>query len=264
MITHSPHQPERSGDSLSRAIRLSIGLHVLALLALFLKELIIPSAPNVKEYLPSLKVDLVALPDQKAAEVTTPIQPTAPEETKPPEEAKKAEEKVEPVKEPAKTETADYSLKKKQAKTKAEKAEAEREEARERMKNALARIKALEKIRAGELIKGNKVMTGSSAKGVAMENAETVYQDIVRERVSSEWELPLWLQGKNLSAKVHIRIDRRGMISIVRFIKTSGNAQFDAAVKHTLQSASPLPAPPISILPTVSQDGIVLGFPIID
>ena len=264
MISEKQQHIQRSEDSLSRAIRISIALHVLLLLALFLKELVIPSEPTMKEYLPSLKVDLVALPDQKASEVTTPVQPSAPEETKQPEEVKKPEEKSEPVKETAKEETADYSLKKKQPKTKAEKAEAKREESRERMKNALARIKALEKIRAGELIKGNKVMTGSSAKGVAVESAETVYQDIVRERISSEWELPLWLQGKNLSAKVLIRIDRRGTISILRFIRTSGNAQFDAAVKHTLQSASPLPPPPISILPSVSQDGIVLGFPIVD
>jgi TonB family protein len=273
MITHSPQQPERSEDSLSKAIRLSIGLHVLALLALFLKELIVPSAPNRKEYLPSLKVDLVALPDQKAAEVTTPIQPTAPEETKldeakKTEEPKKIEEKVEPAKEAAKTETADYSLKKKQPKTKAEKAEAAREaareEARERMKNALARIKALDKIRSGELIKGNKVMTGSSAKGETSQSAETTYFDIVLEKVRSEWELPQWLQGKGLSAKVLIKIDRRGNISSVQFIRSSGNNQFDAAVKRTLNAAMPFPAPPVSVLADVTKDGIILGFPVAD
>jgi TonB family protein len=132
------------------------------------------------------------------------------------------------------------------------------------MNSALARIKALEKIKAGETIKGNKVMKGSSAKGVSTESAETIYLDVVRDKISSEWELPQWLQDKNFSAKVLVKIDRRGMISIVRFLKNSGNAQFDAAVKRTLQIASPLPVPPIAVLPSVSQDGIVLGFPLAD
>jgi len=266
MISEKQQPTQRSEDSLTKAIRVSIALHGLLLIVLLLKELVIPSEPKMKEYLPSLKVDLVALPDQKAAEVTTPIQPSAPEETKQAEEVKKPEAvaKAEPVKEPTKEETADYSLKKKQPKTKAEKAATKREESRERMKNALARIKALEKIREGELIKGNQVMTGSSAKGDSSKNTDTTYYDVVLEKVRNEWELPQWLQGKGLSAKVLVKIDRRGSISSIQFLRSSGNNQFDAAVKRTLSQAMPFPAPPVSVLADVNTDGIILGFPIAD
>jgi outer membrane biosynthesis protein TonB len=265
MIPSSNPSTDRSDESFKKAIQLSIAAHIVLFVVLFLKTLILPSSPDVKEYLPSLKVDLVALPDQKAAEVTTPAPaPAAPEEIKAPEKpaepvSEKTSEKLADKKaEKTKETPGDYSLKKKKSK------ELAKEQARERMQSALARIKALEKIRAGEQIKGNKIMTGSSAKGVLNENAETVYNDIVRDRISAEWELPQWLQDQNLTAKVLIRIDRRGVISLVRFIRTSGNAQFDTAVKRTLLAASPIPPPPISVLPSVSQEGIVLGFPMVD
>ncbi len=249
----SRNSASSSQDSLSKAIKVSIAIHVAVFVLLILKDLVMPSAIVTKEYLPSLKVDLVALPDKKVSEVVTPTQPALPEEAKP-------TSKPEPV--APKADDDDFALKKKTLpKTKEQK---KKEEHQDKMNSALARIKALEKIKAGETIKGNKVMKGSSAKGVTTESAETIYMDVVRDKISSEWELPQWLQDKNFSAKVLVKIDRRGMISIVRFLKNSGNAQFDAAVKRTLQIASPLPVPPIAVLPSVSQDGIVLGFPLAD
>ena len=130
------------------------------------------------------------------------------------------------------------------------------------MKSALDRIKALEKIKAGEEIRGNKISKGSSAKGVATDSLETTYFDAVLEKVQNEWELPQWLQDKNLSAKVLIQIDRRGMVTHTQFIQSSGNEQFDAAVKHAIQASAPFPLPPVSILAGVSQDGILLKFPL--
>lgn len=226
-------------DPLKKAIKLSLGIHLTLLVILFLKSIVMPSEINTKEYIPSLRVDLVALPDQKTTDQITPAMPSASEESK--ESAKK--EKVK-----AAEEKGDYSLNKKKKK--------------DRMKSALDRIKALEKIKEGEQIKGNVVMKGSSAKGVATNSVETTYFDVVLDKIRTEWELPQWLKDRGLSAKVLIQIDRRGMITHTRFIKSSGNEQFDAAVKRTLQASVPFPAPPVSILPNVSQDGIVFGFPI--
>ncbi len=198
-----------------------------------------PSEINTKEYIPSLRVDLVALPDQKTTDQITPTMPSSHETEKEP--AKK--EKITPAEEKG-----DYPLSKKKK--------------NDRLKSALARIKALEKIKEGEQIKGNVVMKGSSAKGVATDSVETTSFDVVLDKIRTEWELPQWLKEKGLSAKVLIQIDRRGMITHTRFIKSSGNEQFDAAVKRTLQASVPFPAPPTSILANVSQDGIVFGFPI--
>lgn len=225
-------------DPLTRAIKLSLGIHLSLLVVLFLKSIVLPTEINTKEYIPSLRVDLVALPDQKTTDQITPAMPSSPEEVK---DAKKEITKES-------SEKGDYSLNKKKKK--------------DRMKSALDRIKALEKIKEGEQIKGNQVMKGSSAKGVATDSVETTYFDVVLDKIRTEWELPQWLKDKGLSAKVLIHIDRRGMITHTRFIKSSGNEQFDAAVKRTLQASVPFPAPPISILANVSQDGIVFGFPI--
>jgi len=236
----SENHSSRNQDPLARAIKISLFIHLGFLVLLYLKSIIVPSALNTKEYIPSLRVDLVALPDQKTTEQVTPSMPAAVEEVKAPPQKEKVILKTE--------EKGDYSLNKKKKK--------------ERLKNALARIKSLEKIKEGEQIKGNKVMRGSSSKGTASESVETTYFDVVLDKIRSEWELPQWLKEKNLSAKVLIQIDRRGMITHTNFIKSSGNEQFDAAVKRTLQAAVPFPAPPLSILANVSQDGIVFGFPI--
>jgi TonB family protein len=233
---------ETPADPISRAIKISAGIHLGLLLVLFLKSIVLPSEPNTKEYIPSLRVDLVALPDQKTTEQITPAMPAvAPEEVKEAEKKEKVAQKTE--------EKGDYSLNKKKNK-------------KERMKSALDRIKALEKIKDGEQIKGNKVMKGSSSKGQASDSVQTTYIDMVLDKVRNEWELPQWLKDQNLTAKVLIKIDRRGIITSTRFLKSSGNEQFDAAVKRTLQASVPFPAPPLSILADMSGDGIVFGFPI--
>ena len=258
MITPEETSP-RSQEPLSNAIKLSVLMHLLLLLVLYVKSVVMPPDLHTKEYLPSLRVDLVALPEHKINEQVTPALPPSSVETKKPAEPAKPEprEKVEKkadLKE--KTEAAeqgDYSLKKKTKESK-----------KEKMKGALERIKALEKIREGETLKGNVVRKGSSAKGDASRSAETTYFDVVLEKVRNEWELPSWLQGKGLSAKVLIKIDRRGMITVINFVRSSGNSQFDAAVKRALYASMPFPVPPVSVLADVMKDGVILGFPIAD
>ena len=248
MITPEETSP-RSQEPLSNAIKLSVLMHLLLLLVLYVKSVVMPPDLHTKEYLPSLRVDLVALPEHKINEQVTPtLQPAAPEQKKAVEPAKpEPKEKPEPV------EKGDYSLKKKTKESK-----------KEKMKSALDRIKALEKIREGETLKGNVVRKGSSAKGDASRSAETTYFDVVLEKVRNEWELPSWLQGKGLSAKVLIKIDRRGMITVINFVRSSGNSQFDAAVKRALYASMPFPVPPVSVLADVMKDGVILGFPIAD
>ena len=132
------------------------------------------------------------------------------------------------------------------------------------MKNAIARIKALERIKAmdGEVVKGNQISKGSSLSGDAKASLETTYYDVVVERIRSYWELPQWLQDKNLSAKVLILINSKGEMTSYHFIKSSGNEQFDNEVKRTLQVSSPYSVPPAAIVSDVANEGVTLGFPI--
>ncbi|MBS1957908.1 MAG: TonB family protein [Bdellovibrionales bacterium] len=234
-------------DNLKRFIGVSSAIHIAAIIFLVLRGTLL--APPAKVYVPSLRVDLVALPDQKKNDLP-PAQETA--QTKPEEKRPDLKLDVKPTNE------GEISLKKKKASSRKEK------EAQEKLKNALARIKALERIKmmAGQQVKGNAISKGSSLSGDAKASLETTYYDVVLERVRNYWELPKWLQDQNLSAQVTVYIDRNGQITKYIFTKPSGNESFDSEVKRTLQSAVPFPEPPIAIIPDVSQQGIVLGFPI--
>lgn len=242
------HSTQHTPDSLKKFLVYSGVLHLLALFAMLIKSVVAPSEPKL--YVPSLRVDLVALPDLKKNEL--PPQP-APEDaaTKPKEEPK-------PVLDTKPAEDDEIALKKKKEQSKREKA------AQEKLKNALARIKALERIKlmAGAQVKGNAISKGSALSGDAKTSLTTTYYDVVLERVRNYWELPKWLQDQNLSAQVTVFIDRNGQMTRFEFKKHSGNESFDNEVKRTLQSAVPFPAPPIAIIPDVGQQGIVLGFPI--
>jgi TonB family protein len=136
-----------------------------------------------------------------------------------------------------------------------------------RLKAAMDRIKALSKIHAdtdsektedAPPIKGNKISKGNSQDGDAKESDSANYYDTVRAKLQENWALPVWLSRQNLSAQIEITIDGRGQVRDFRFAKPSGNAQFDAAVKRTLQESQPFPAPPEDLL----GNGILIGFPL--
>lgn len=59
---HFPPPPRHSADQgYGRALKISVILHVLFLVSVLFKALVFPSQP--KPYIPSLRVDMVALPD---------------------------------------------------------------------------------------------------------------------------------------------------------------------------------------------------------
>lgn len=224
---------------IKRAIIVSFAAHGCLLAFLILKSIVAPSEP--KEYLPSMRVDLVALPSHKINE-TVSLEPVAEPKAQEKPEVKTPEVKVKPVSD------ADVSLSKKK-------------KTAEKLKNALAKIKALEKVSA-EPIAGNKISKGSALNGEAKTSLETTYFDVVLEKVRANWELPKWLQDQSYTARVLLKIDRSGNILSLLLLKPSGNDQFDQEVKRAVQSSAPFPAPPISALADVSSDGITLGFPL--
>ncbi len=138
-----------------------------------------------------------------------------------------------------------------------------------RLRAAMDRIKALSKLhadtdtdsdkdQAAPPIKGNKISKGNSLDGDAKESDSANYYDTVRAKLQENWALPIWLSRQNLSAQIEITIDSHGQVREFRFAKPSGNAQFDAAVKKTLQDSQPFPAPPEELL----MNGILIGFPL--
>ncbi|NDD90877.1 TonB family protein [bacterium] len=279
----TPKSPRLGGvhpeESLKANLRLSLGLHAAIALVIIVRSLVFPGEP--KQYRPALRVDLVGLPDLLKSDLSK-ISPSLP-----PQESAPAEEPA-PAKPVASTETAEKAepdemvLKKKteslseRNRKRLEQIAREEKSAQERerkMQAALARMKSLAKVRSqvagqdnrqesGILIKGNQLSKGTSLSGDASEKAELSYLDIVRDKLQQSWELPVWLSRQNLSAKVEISIDNRGLVRTLRFIKPSGNAQFDEAVRRTIAQAQPFPRPPKEDEDSLLVHGISLGFPL--
>lgn len=256
---------------LGPAARLSLISHVVFAVVVLLAGWIFPSEP--KPYIPSLRVDLVGLPDVLKKDLDQ-LQGTVP----PQESGKDKPQPTEPVAEPLapKTQAKKTEVKEKAApdemvlKPKQETAK-EREK---RMKSALARIKALNKIAVPEeknesvnerpqaLIKGNQISRGSSLSGEARENSESGYYDQVLGAVRSNWSLPVWLARQKLSARVRVLIDAAGNVTSIQFTQASGNAAFDAQVKRSILESQPLPRPPENLRGSVLRNGVLLGFPL--
>ncbi|MCM2323527.1 MAG: cell envelope integrity protein TolA [Oligoflexia bacterium] len=254
---------------LAAGVRWSFGLHAAVLLFVVIKSLVFPGKPVT--YLPSLRVDIVGLPDvlKKDMASLSPAPPplTAKEErTEPPAPKAKPEAKADPD---------EMVLKPKKADPKAEAAERQK-----KLKSALARIKALDKIAdstktkavespanaslrgTGPLIKGNAISRGTSLDGAARESAEASYFDSLRERLRENWLLPVWLARQRLSAQIMVFIDGRGTLRGFTLVRSSGNAQFDEAVRKTISQSQPFPVPPETIAGRLATDGVLVGFPL--
>ena len=253
------HAPVVRSD-LQIGLRWSLYLHGGVILFVILKSLVFPGTPKV--FAPALRVDLVGLPDilkkDLAALPKLPSAKEPPAPSKAPDTPDEAADPKEMVLKPKKVPDA---------------SPADREK---KLKNALARIKALDRIQAADredaknkareaaipLLKGNIISKGTSLSGAARESAEASYYDEVRERIQSQWVLNAWLARQKLSARVQIFVDARGRIRSFRFTEPSGNAAFDEAVRSALGRSQPLPAPPPEFAAGVLADGISVGFPL--
>ncbi len=243
-------------EPLSRYLKISIGIHVAIAVGLVVQGVFFPG--RTKPYTPSLRVDLIGLPDQLRNEKPTPpggaaslpLKNLAPPPPPPSEEAGALPSKKKTAKNPRATEERPSS-------------------ASERAKLALQRFKALNAVKAssqpgtgtGAPIKGNQVSKGTSLSADARESLESNYRDVLWDHLVENWELPNWLQGRDFSATVRIWIDPSGRIIQTYFQKQSGSREFDDAVTQTLRRSQPLPAPPADFRTTAIQNGILLGFP---
>ena len=273
--------PPRAGapeEALRRNLRRSFGFHGFLLLAVILKSLVFPGQP--RDYHPTLRVDLVDLPDQTKAELdqTSPTLPrgeSAPEEdsSPPPPRSETAATEVADPKEMVLRQQKTLKERNRRRLEQLAREEKARRERENRMKAAVDRMKALAKIRGqvapstasrdeGILIRGNRISKGSSLSGDAVETTEPSYYDDLKAQLQKNWELPIWLERQKFSATVQVHIDSNGIIRSFRFTRPSGNAQFDDAVKSTVARSQPFPKPPSADRDAVLVHGISLGFPL--
>ena len=260
-----PDHPIEDDRSLSLGAKLSLILHLGLGILILAKGIILPDHAELA-LPPVLRVDVVGLPDlQKPETARLPQNPAA--ETKPvekPPEPVKPDKKVERTKEePAEVAEKDELVLKPKAKND-KKAEKDR---KKRLNSALERMKALNQIEHeveddGVVIKGNKVSPGTSLSPDAREAGESSYLDILRDHLADNWTLQPWLARQTLSAHVQLYIDPRGHISSFRFVKSSGNPQFDDQVKRTIHSSEPYPTPPGHLSASLLRNGILVRFPL--
>ena len=248
-----------------RGVLLSIGLHASLFVFLISRQALFPASKPI-QIEQTLRVDLVGLPDLVKAEMPTAMPAPAPPTVDEPEAAQRD------TAAPPPPEKSEMVIPKKES----EKASKPAPEVnrKNQIANALKRIKSIEKLKDQEektereeaqeaaVIKGNKVSPGNSLSGEAKEALEVSYYEKVKDALAENWSLPPWLAKQELSAQVMVQLDSNGQLQNLRFLKSSGNAQFDNIVKNTIRDSLPLPRPPKNLIGQMTDKGMVLGFPL--
>lgn len=271
-------QSPQSEGQLRKPFAISALLHGSLITGLVLYHILGFEKP--KPVIPTLRVDLVGLPDHLKNQTPSLAPPGGGgQEGSVAEKLEQARKEAQNVKTPKvappspPTDEEGMSLASKRKKQKPQKQKENKEAAHqreERIKNALNRIKALSKIQesvkgtgtgSGSLIQGNQISRGNSLSGEAREGDSASYFDLLREHIQQNWELPLWLARKELSAKILLYLDSRGKVRKLVFTQFSGNHQFDEAVRKAVQASEPFPVPDSSAA-YYGLQGIPIYFPL--
>jgi outer membrane biosynthesis protein TonB len=250
------HKNYYDDELFSKFIKISVILHALVIGLSFIWSFISSNQDPIR-ISPSIRVDLVALPDVKKSDLSqyeasdkTNLNALEEKLSKTEASAKKALQKIQ---EEVKQEES-MSLQKKKGK----------ETRKDSLKNALERIKALDSIEKSQssrkktvIAKGNTLSKGTSLTG---ENTGETSEFVSRmqSKLHDNWNLPVWLSKQNLNAKVVLFLDSKGYVSKTVFAQPSGNQQFDDFVLKTIRMSQPFNAPPDEVL----EGGITLGFPL--
>lgn len=246
-----PYLNSESNKDVVEASKWSLLGHFIVFSLALIKSCAFPSDP--KPFIPTLRVDLVELPNVLKKDLqdlkTPPVSP----------EIKKA--LSQPLPKPVVVRESSMTLP---------------SEKRRRMEKknlqALQRIKALSKIQGAEetqdddepstIIRGNKLSPGAELSGEAREAAEANYNDQLRKQLKTYWILPPWIANRHYTAQARLFIDSYGRMREYRFEKVSGNTQFDEAVTKAIQASQSFPPPPKELARALLADGILVGFPL--
>ena len=224
----------------------SLVLHGLVVLLVSGKYFMFPSEPIT--YIPSIKVDVVALPEKTKPEPAPEPAPPAP---KPKPVVKKPEVTKPKPKPVAKKEPKKVNLDK-------------NKKSEEIRRNAIERMKALEKIKSQvqaeqqteTLVKGNRISPGTAMTGLTKLDYNQ-YIGRLQQHAKANWAIPRWLAGSDLSADIRVYIDERGYVVRKELIRSSGDQSFDDSVVAAITNASPFPAPEDKFIDVVRVSGIV-------
>jgi len=216
----------------------------------------------------------VALPDKLSSDTPPPGAAPEPVQEKPPEKAqevakeKPQEKKVEPkpvAKTPEKKPDNDAinleAAKNRQKDALARlKQQAALEEIERKAEAEAKRQKALEAVRgSAQQYKGNVLSSGNSLTGLSRLQAET-YIANVHSHMRQNWALPDYLRRRNLNAEIVVRFDSQGNITEKALVRSSGNPTFDEIALNAVQNSSPVPPPPEKFVRIASVEGFLFRF----
>lgn len=252
-------------------VKLSAGLHA----ALFL-SFVIGSffAPTPTQMLPSVQIDMVALPTQvknkeaPLVDVSLPVKENTPEpEPRPEPSGPRPPPPAEPKDDLARERKKELDARKRAAEAlrdmrEQRKNERRAEEARKReaLEKRKADLQAFER-RYREAISGNQRNEGTALSG-QMEATQNAYLGHITDKIRSQWALPAFLQTQSLSARMVIRLDARGNVIKMEFSKVSGNNLFDEYVERAIRRSSPFFPPPAEMAGALRNPGIEVKFPL--
>ena len=114
-------------------------------------------------------------------------------------------------------------------------------------------------------LEGNALSKGSVAVGnnVGFSNDDyQIYLSSIPSQVRPYWKIPSYLSGKELKARIKIRIDSVGRIISMDVIESSGVEEFDQRALASIKSVKIFSAPSKSISEFLAIKGVVLGFPL--
>ena len=202
---------------------------------------------------PSLRVDIIALPDKNPAPLPSK------EEKKEVKVEEKIEKKTEIKEDPQPSIKKKLSDVKDKIFTKKEKSLEELQ--KEILKNYLNSNKKPKKASPKKnLAKGNVLSPGTSLEGIQKLNYD-IYLEELSNHVRSQWSIPNWLSQEHYRCVVNVKIDKLGNLISKSIQSSSGISEYDSRALAAVDKANPFPKPPNELHKIIRFDGVALGFP---
>jgi TonB family protein len=213
----------------------------------------------------SVRVDMVAMPEQTLEELKTMTADT------PASEVKKEEIKVEPkaeVQEVTKTDTKEIE------KPDVNSAEDRHQSFLMKMKHLsgrkISKPSSTSKVSETQELKqlvlaGNRLSKGTETYGNSQGADQTAFQVYVSrlpQKVKPYWRLPSFLLDKKLKCRVRVWIAMNGMVARAEIYQSSGDRDYDQKALDAVNSASPFPQLSDDFGKRALNGEILLGFPL--
>ncbi|MBS1983968.1 MAG: TonB C-terminal domain-containing protein [Bdellovibrionales bacterium] len=222
----------------------------------YLREQVTKSAIRVDIVdLPSLKLDDLAKVD--ATEDIGAVKPNK-AEPEPPKSKPSETAMID------RTQTAKAEEKKKPEKKKKESALDRLKALRDTMRVEGRRQELMKKLKGDKeggrpMLGGNVLSEGDSTSG-DVATVHNAFVGKIKNHIRKHWSVPGWMTTGKFQARVVVKIAPDGRVLSFEFEKKSGNDEYDANVKRSIESSNPFPPPPPELKVFYMEEGLKWEF----